>query len=245
VPFGDLNALQAAITPNTVAVLVEPIQGEGGVRVASPAYLRGIHVAAEQHRLLVIYDEVQTGLGRTGAMFAYQHSGMQPDVLLLAKTIGGGFPLGATIATRALSSVLGPGTHASTFGGSPLACACGLAVLEAIRKQKLLERVNQLSPVIVERLRALQARCPIIHEVRGQGFMVGIELTIDGRPLVEACRARRVLINCTQERVLRLLPALTITRAQLDQGLAILEEVLTHASVAGHRPVSRTPSHAH
>jgi predicted acetylornithine/succinylornithine family transaminase len=244
VPFGDLEALTRAITPQTVAILLEPIQGEGGIRVASEAYLRGVRELADRHALLVMYDEIQTGLGRTGTMFAYQRSGIAPDVLLLAKTIGGGFPLGATIATRALSEVLGPGTHASTFGGNPLACACGLAVLEVIRKQKLLERVTQLSLVIFERLRALQARCPIIHEVRGHGFMVGIELTIDGRPIVDACRDRRVLINCTQERVLRLLPAMTITRAQLDQGLAILEEVLTHASVTGDRPVSRTPSHA-
>ena len=173
-------------------------------------------------------------MGRTGAMFAYQHIGVEPDALLLAKTLGGGFPVGAALVKRALSEVLVPGTHASTFGGNPLACACGLAVLEAIRKQRLLERVQHLSAVLFQRLEALRARCPLIREVRGKGFMVGIELTVDGGPIVEECRRRRVLINCTQERVLRLLPAMTITRAQLDHGLDVVEEVLMHASVASH-----------
>ena len=146
--------------------------------------------------------------------------------MLLAKTLGGGFPLGAVIAKRHLAEVLTPGTHATTFGGSPLACVCGLAVLEAIKKQKLLDRANHFGAWLVERLTALKTRCPIIREVRGQGLMIGIELTVDGRPIVDACRAKRLLINCTQERVLRLLPAMTITRAQLDQALETFEEVL-------------------
>ena len=226
VPFNDLEAVQRAITPKTVAILLEPIQGEGGIRVATTAFLRGVRDLADEHRLLVIYDEVQTGMGRTGTMFAYQHDGIEPDVLLLAKALGGGVPIGAMIAKRALSSVLTPGTHASTFGGSPLVCAAGLAVFEAIEKQRLLARVASFGQVIMERLTALKARCPTIQEVRGRGLMIGIEVTMDGQPIAEACRAKRLLINCTQQRVLRLLPAMTITRAQLDRALDILEGVL-------------------
>ncbi len=231
VPFNELAAVERAITATTVAILLEPIQGEGGVRVASDEFLRGVRKLADARRLLVIYDEVQTGMGRTGKLFAYQHSGLAPDILLLAKTLGGGFPLGAMIAKRTIADVLTPGTHASTFGGSPLACACGLAVFEAIERQGLLERAARFGDVIMRRLTALKTRCPIVRDVRGRGLMIGIELSVDGGPIVEACRAHRLLINCTQERVLRLLPAMTITRAQLDRALAILEEVLmAHAA---------------
>jgi len=169
---------------------------------------------------------VQSGMGRTGTWFGYQHSGVEPDVLLLAKSLGGGFPIGAVIAKRALADVLGPGTHATTFGGSPFGCAAVLAVFEAIQKQELLGRVNTLSAFVFKRLTALRQDVPVIQEVRGRGFMIGIELSIDGRPIVAACRAKRLLINCTQERVLRLLPAMTITKAQLERGLSILEGVL-------------------
>jgi len=226
VPFNDLEAVRRAITPRTVAILLEPIQGEGGLRVASDAFLEGIRQLADAHHLLVVYDEIQTGLGRTGKLFAYQHTGIEPDILLLAKTLGGGFPIGAMIAKRAVADALTPGTHASTFGGSPLACACALAVFEAMEKQRLLERVTHLGEVLRARLEELRVRCSMIREIRGRGFMVGIELAADGAPIVDACRAKRLLINCTQGQVLRLLPAMTITRAQLDRALAILEEVL-------------------
>ncbi len=226
VPYADLAAVERAITSKTAAIMLEPIQGEGGVRVPSDEYLRGIRRLADHHKLLVIYDEVQTGLGRTGKMFSYQHSGVEPDVMLLAKTLGGGFPIGAMIVKRAYTDLLEPGTHASTYGGSPLACACALAVLEAIEKQQLLNRVTQMGTLLMNRLRALQATCPIMKEIRGQGLMIGIELTIDGRPIVEACRAQLLLINCTQQTVLRLLPAMTITRSQVERALTILESVL-------------------
>ena len=230
VPFNDLAAVQAAVTPRTCAVLVEPIQGEGGVRVADDGFLTGLRRLCDERRLLLILDEIQTGMGRTGTWFAYQHSGAEPDLLLTAKMLGGGFPIGAVVAKRALAGVLGPGTHATTYGGSPLGCACILAAFEAVEKQRLLERVNALSPVLFARLRALKERVPAIREVRGRGFMAGVELGASGQPIVEACRAKRLLINCTQETVLRLLPALTITRAQLDRGLAMLEEALVEAA---------------
>jgi len=226
VPYNDLEAIRRALTPKTVAILLEPIQGEGGIRVASDEFMQGVRKLADAHGLLMICDEVQTGLGRTGAWFAYQHAGIEPDLILLAKTLGGGFPIGAMLAKRVVADVLGPGTHASTFGGSPLACACGLAVLEAIEKQELLARSVRLGERIMKRLHAFKARCPILAEVRGRGLMIGIELSVDGKPIVEACRAKRLLINCTQERVLRLLPAMTVTPLQVDRALAILSDVL-------------------
>ena len=226
VPYNDLAATRAALSPKTCAVLVEPIQGEGGIHVGADEFLRGLRRLCDEHRLLLIFDEVQTGMGRTGRMFGYQHSGVEPDVLLLAKSLGGGFPIGAVVAKPAVAGLLGPGTHAATYGGSPLGCAGILAVFEAIEKQALLERVNTLSGRLFKQLEGWKQRYSIIREVRGRGFMVGIELTIDGRPLVEACRARGLLINCTQERVLRLLPAMTITKAQLERAMNILEQVL-------------------
>jgi predicted acetylornithine/succinylornithine family transaminase len=226
VPFNDLEAARAAVTPKTCAILVEPIQGEGGLRVASDGFLRGLRRLCDEARLLLIADEVQTGMGRTGQWFGYQRCGAEPDLLLLAKMLGGGFPIGAVIAKRAVADVLTPGTHATTYGGSPLGCACILAVFEAIERQDLLGRVNAMSPRLFRRLEAITRRVPLIREVRGRGFMVGIELAVDGQPVVEACRAARLLINCTQGKVLRLLPAMTITRAQLDRACDILEGVL-------------------
>ena len=226
VPFNDLDAVRRALTPKTVAVLVEPIQGEGGVRVAAPEFLQGLRRLCDEHRLLLIADEVQSGLGRTGAWFAYQRANIQPDLLLMAKALGGGFPIGAVLAKPAVADVLGPGTHATTYGGSPLGCACVLAVFEAITKERLLDRVAALSPWIFARLEAFKARAPLIKEVRGAGFMIGIELAAEGQPVVDACRAQGLLINCTQGTVLRLLPALTITKAQLEQALGILGDAL-------------------
>ncbi|MBI3324252.1 MAG: aspartate aminotransferase family protein [Candidatus Omnitrophica bacterium] len=226
VPFNDLEAVKRAVGPQTVAVLLEPIQGEGGIRIATDEFLRGIRRLADEHHLLVMYDEIQTGMGRTGRLFAYEHAGVAPEVLLLAKTLGGGVPIGAMIAKRELSEVLPPGSHGSTFGGNPLACACALAVFEAIKKSDLLERAERLGRMMTERLGALKARCPIIRDVRGRGLMVGIELAVDGGPIADECRAAGVLINCTQERVLRLLPAMTITRRELGRALAVVEGVL-------------------
>ncbi len=226
VPFNDLEAVRAAVTDKTCGILVEPIQGEGGVRIASDAFLQGLRQLCDERNLLLILDEVQTGMGRTGTWFAYQPSGVEPDVLLLAKALGGGFPIGAVIAKPVVAEALPPGTHATTFGGSPLGCACILAVFETIEKQKLLERVQQLSHLLFQRLEALKARVSQIRDVRGRGFMVGIELAGDGRPIVSACRTKRLLINCTQQTVLRLLPAMTITQAELSRALSILGEVL-------------------
>ena len=226
VPFNDLKAVEQAVTEKTVAVLVEPIQGEGGVRVASDEYLRGLRALCDARKLLLIFDEVQTGMGRTGTWFGYQHAGVIPDVMILAKALGGGFPIAAVIARPDVAEALTPGTHATTYGGSPLGCACVLAVFEAVEKQKLLERTVQLGAVALARMQGWAKRFAFIRDVRGRGLMLGMELRHDGRPIVAACREARLLINCTQETVLRILPAMTITRAQLDRGLDILEGVL-------------------
>ena len=195
VAFDDLFAVKQAITPKTVAVLVEPVQGEGGLRLPSSNFLVGLRQLCDKHELLLIADEVQTGMGRTGKMFAYQHSGATPDILLLAKTLGGGFPIGAVIAKRSVADSLSPGTHATTYGGSPLGCAGILAVFEIIKKEKLIERSNQLGAKILKRLQKLKSKVPFIQEVRGLGLMIGIELSIDGRPLVDECRKQGLLIN--------------------------------------------------
>jgi len=239
VPLNDLDAVTRAVTSQTCAILVEPIQGEGGVRVASEAFLRGLRALCDERRLLLIMDEIQTGVGRTGTWFAYQPSGITPDVLLLAKGLGGGFPIAAMVAKRDVANVLAPGTHGTTFGGSPLGCACVLAVVEAIERQELLARVNLLGQGLWKRLEAFAARYAFITEVRGRGFMVGMELATDGRPMVDACREQRLLINCTQERVLRLLPALTITKSQLERALGILEGVFTANQARAPRAASR------
>ena len=230
VPFNDLEAAARAVTPQTCAVLVEPIQGEGGVRVADDEFLRGLRRLCDDRKLLLMMDEVQTGMGRTGKWFGYQHSGVEPDVLLLAKALGGGFPIGAVIARRAIADLLTPGTHATTYGGSPLGCACILAVFEAIERAGLLGRVATLSAVVVKRLASLRQRLPVINDVRGRGFMIGVELATGGQAVVDACRAKRLLINCTQGNVLRLLPAMTVTRAELERALGILAAALTQVA---------------
>ena len=240
VPFNDLEAVRRALSPKTCAVLVEPIQGEGGVRVADAAFLRGLRQLCDERRLLLILDEVQTGMGRTGRWFAFQHDGVKPDVLLLGKMLGGGFPIGAVLAKPAVAGLLPPGTHATTYGGNPLGCACILAVFETIEKQKLLSRAEQFGAYLIKRLEALKAQGAPIREVRGRGLMIGVELTREGKPIVEACREQGLLINCTQDTVLRLLPALTVTRAQLDRALEILEGVLIGR--AGAAPAGRSPA---
>ncbi len=226
VPYNDIEAVKRALTPKTCAILVEPIQGEGGVQVPAENYLPALRQLCDQHKLLLIVDEIQTGLGRSGKLFAHQYAGIEPDIMLLAKTLGGGFPIGAVIARRAVADLLTPGTHATTYGGSPLGCAAILAVLEVIKKEKLPERSVKLGSYIMKRLEKLKSRVPFIREIRGKGLMIGIELSIDGRDIVDACREKYLLINCTQERVLRLLPAMTVTKDQLDNGLKILETVL-------------------
>jgi predicted acetylornithine/succinylornithine family transaminase len=225
-PFGDLNAAAKMIDNETCAILLEPIQGEGGINLPPPGYLEGLRELADRHKLLLIFDEVQSGMGRTGKWFAYQNWNVQPDAFTLAKALAGGVACGGLVARAKVSELLRPGTHAATFGGNPLACRAALAAIETIEADGLLERAGHLAERFRQRFEALKARCPLIKEIRIQGVMIGVELTVEGGQLVEECLRRRLLINCTHATVLRLLPALNLTDEQLDQGCDVLEEVL-------------------
>lgn len=229
VPFGDLDATAKQIDKETCAILVEPIQGEGGINLPPAGYLEGLRELCDKHQLLLICDEVQTGMGRTGKWYAHQHWNVQPDVVTLAKALAGGVACGGLIARPEAAAHLRPGTHAATFGGNPLACAAALATIETIEAEGLLERAVHLENRFRERLGALQARCPFVKEVRAKGVMIGVELTVDGAAFVGECLKRRLLINCTHGTVLRLLPALNLTDAELDEGCDILASVLTQS----------------
>lgn len=226
VPFNDLGALLRAISGKTAAIMLEPIQGEGGVRVADKAYLAAVRKICTEKNILLILDEVQSGMGRTGKMFAYQHYGIVPDILTLAKALGGGFPIGAVVAGSNIADTLGPGTHGTTFGGSPLACAASLAVFKAIKKEKLLKNAAVLGAYLQKRLNELKKKHGVIREVRGVGLMMGVELAIDGKKTYEECLKRGLLINCTQGNVLRIMPPITVKKSEIDKAIAILDKAL-------------------
>jgi predicted acetylornithine/succinylornithine family transaminase len=225
-PFGDLDAAAKLIDAETCAILVEPVQGEGGINVPPDGYLEGLRELADKHKLLLMFDEVQAGMGRTGKWFAYQNWGVQPDVFTLAKALAGGVACGGLVARAAVAEHLRPGTHAATFGGNPLACRAALATIETIEADGLLERAAAIGERFRRRFEALKARCPLVQQIRVKGVMIGVELSADGAPVVEECLRRRLLINCTHGTVIRLLPAMNLTDEQLDQGCAVLEEVL-------------------
>ncbi len=227
VPFNDVEALEGAIGPETAAVMLEPIQGEGGVNLPSPDYLREVRSLCEREGILLILDEVQTGIGRTGRLFACEHYGVEPDVMTLAKGLGGGVPIGAVLAREEVAKAFTPGSHASTFGGNPLSTRAGLAVMEAVLEGGFLKRVEEMGTYLMEGLEALRGTFGFIKEVRGKGLMVGMELTVSGGAVVEACLERGLLINCTAEKVLRFLPPLTVSREEVDRMLCILEEALS------------------
>jgi acetylornithine/N-succinyldiaminopimelate aminotransferase len=225
-PFGDLDAAAKLIDAETCAILVEPIQGEGGINVPPDGYLAGLRELADRHKLLLIFDEVQSGMGRTGRWYASQNWGVQPDVFTLAKALAGGVAAGGLVARAAVAEHLRPGTHAATFGGNPLACRAALATIETIEADGLLERAVAIGERFRQRFEALRARCPLIQQIRIKGVMIGVELSAEGAPVVEECLKRRLLVNCTHGTVIRLLPAMNLTDEQLDQGCAVLEEVL-------------------
>lgn len=227
VPFNDLAALERAVTPKTIAIMLEPIQGEGGVRVADAQYLAAVKRLCQDKKLYLIFDEVQTGMGRTGRMFCFKNFGIEPDVMTLAKSLGGGFPIGAMVAKKEIADALQPGTHATTFGGSPLACAASLATFEAIEKEKLLNNAVIVGSHLFKRLGELKKKHPIVREVRGMGLMAGVELTTDGKNIYEECLKRKLLINCTQGNVLRLMPPLVVREKEVDRAVEILDEALT------------------
>jgi predicted acetylornithine/succinylornithine family transaminase len=224
-PFGDLDAVGQLIDAETCAILVEPIQGEGGINLPPPGYLEGLRELADKHKLLLIFDEVQSGMGRTGKWFAHQHYAVQPDAVTLAKALAGGVAAGGLVARPEAAEKLRPGTHAATFGGNPIACRAALATIETIEADGLLARAEKIGQRFRERFEALRRRCPSIQQIRIKGAMIGIELAMEGAAVVDECLRRQLLINCTHGTVLRLLPALTLTDEQLDEGCRILEEV--------------------
>jgi predicted acetylornithine/succinylornithine family transaminase len=226
VPYNKLDAMEAAIDEKkTVAILIEPIQAEGGVIVPNETYMLGLREICDQRRILLIFDEVQTGMGRTGKLFGYENFGVKPDIMTLAKALGGGLPLGAMLALEDVASSFGPGSHASTFGGNPVACAAGLAVMQLL-KSGALKNCVQMGKYFVKGLEALKKRFSFIREIRGKGLLIGVELEIEGSKIVEGCMLEGLLMNCTAAKVLRFVPPLTITKKVIDRGLAILEKVL-------------------
>ncbi|KPK98626.1 MAG: acetylornithine aminotransferase [Omnitrophica WOR_2 bacterium SM23_72] len=229
VRFNDLEAVEHAINEKTVAVLLELIQGEGGIHMAQQEFISGLRKICDDKNLLLIIDEVQTGVGRTGKLFCYQHFKVTPDIMTLAKALGGGFPIGVMVVKKEIADTLQPGMHASTFGGGPVVCKAALAVLKALETEKILAHVNKMSEYIFSRLQTLKEKYPVIQEVRGKGLMVGMELEREAKVVAERCMEKGLLINCTQEKVLRLMPALNITQKEIDKALGILEEALKGA----------------
>ncbi|MCE9552512.1 MAG: aspartate aminotransferase family protein [Planctomycetes bacterium] len=225
-PFGDLAAVERLIDDETAAIMIEPIQGEGGVNIPPEGFLAGLRKLADQHGLLLVFDEVQTGCGRTGEWFAYQHFGVVPDVMTLAKSLCGGVAGGALLTTAEFAPSLRPGMHAATFGGNPLAARAGIAALEMIDEQNLLARAKVIEQLFRDRLTELAAQCDVVREVRAVGCMIGLELIQDGSPVVKGCLERRLLINCTHGTVIRLLPALTLTDEEAHEGCDILCDVI-------------------
>jgi predicted acetylornithine/succinylornithine family transaminase len=225
-PYGDLDAAAKLIDAETCGLLVEPIQGEGGINLPPDGYLEGLRELADKHKLMLIFDEVQTGMGRTGKWFTHQHWKVEPDAITLAKALAGGIACGGLVAKAHVAEKLRPGTHAATFGGNPVACAAALATIETIEADGLLARAEQIGAAFRQRFGALQTRCRWIQQVRVKGAMIGIELSVDGAPIVNQCLQRRLLINCTHGTVLRFLPALNLSDSELNEGCGILEEVL-------------------
>ncbi|MBU1124906.1 MAG: aspartate aminotransferase family protein [Candidatus Omnitrophica bacterium] len=228
VEFNNLDAVKGAVTDKTVAVLLELIQGEGGVNVAGEDFVAGLRRLCDEKNMLLIVDEVQTGVARTGKLFCYQHYGVTPDIMTLAKALGGGLPIGAMVVRKEIADTLGPGMHASTFGGGPVICRAALAVLKAVQKERLVTKAQRMGEYLFERLQALKDKYRVIKEIRGMGLMAGLELTIEGKEIVQACLEKGLLINCTHAKVLRLMPALTVTKAQINKAFYILEGVLGH-----------------
>lgn len=226
--FNELDSFRAALNSSTCAVMLEPVQGEGGVHAATPEFMRGLRRLCNEHGLLLIFDEVQSGLGRTGKLLAASHYGVEADIFTLAKALGGGLPIGAMLCKDRVAAAFSPGDHASTFGGNPVACAAASAVLKVVLQEGFLSETEKKSAYLLDGLLALQQRFPgLIKEVRGLGLILGIELTGDGLAIQRSCAARGLLVNCIAGKILRLLPPLTVNSAEIDAALKILEESLT------------------
>lgn len=227
VPFNDIEAVKEAITDKTVAIMLEPVQCEGGINIPDKEYMAALRKICDEKDIVLIFDEVQTGMGRSGEMFAFKNFGVTPDVMTLAKALGGGLPIGAAVAREKFQDVLTPGTHASTFGGSPIVCAAALGVFEAIRKEKLLANTNRMASYLKKKLEALKKKHRMIKEIRNLGLIIGVELSIKGEDIYSECLKDGLLINCTQESILRIMPPITISKKEADKAISILDKVLS------------------
>ncbi|HET7438966.1 MAG TPA: acetylornithine transaminase [Nitrospira sp.] len=236
VAFNHLAELEQAVNNKTAAIMLEPIQGEGGVHVADRDYLKAVRELCTQKDILLIFDEVQTGMGRTGTLFAYEQMGVQPDVMTLAKGLGGGVPIGACLATARVAKAFGPGSHASTFGGNPLACAAALAVLRVLLEGRVLDQARRMGDYLSKGLSECKDRHHVVRDVRGLGLLQGIEVEMDAKTVVGDCLKRGILINATGDHVLRFVPPLIITQAEIDRLIEVLSQIFDrHAAQTSAR----------
>ena len=233
VTFNHLAELQHALTDKTAAIMLEPIQGEGGVRVVSREYLKAVRELCTQRDILLIFDEVQTGMGRTGTLFAYEQLNVQPDIMTLAKGLGGGVPIGACLAKAPVAKAFGPGSHASTFGGNPLACAAALAVFRVLLDGRVLDQARRMGEYLSKGLSECKDRHHLVRDVRGLGLLQGMEVEMDAKTVVADCLKRGFLVNAVGEHVLRLIPPLIITQPEVDRLLEVLSHIFDrHAAQA-------------
>ena len=230
VPFNDEKALRAQIGPATCAVMLEPIQGEGGVRCPDEKYLQTVRKICDETGTLLIFDEIQTGMGRTGALFAYEHFGIEPDIMTLAKALANGLPIGAMLAKEAIAAAFGPGSHASTFGGTPIVTTAALEVCKILLEEQVIENSKTAGLYFKEKLLELKDRHSIIEDVCGLGLLLGMKLKIDGAPLVKQCMQNGFLINCIQDRILRFIPPLIISQVEIDQLSECLDGIFAEAA---------------
>jgi len=227
VPFNNVEALEKAFSDEVAAVMVEPIQGEGGINLGDAEYLRAIRRLCDENGAVLIFDEVTTGVGRTGKWFAYQHYDVEPEIMTMAKALGGGVAIGAMMAKEEVAASLVPGKHATTFGGNALVCAAGVAVIEVIEQENLLENANQLGQYTMDKLQQLKQKHSVIDSVRGVGLMIGVQLSSPGAEIVDKCLENGLRINCTQGTVLRFMPPMIATKSHIDQAIEILDGVLS------------------
>ncbi|HEU0264512.1 MAG TPA: acetylornithine transaminase [Geobacterales bacterium] len=225
VPFNDLGSLELAISPSTCAIMLEPIQGEGGIKIPSTDYLRQVRSLCDRHGLLLILDEVQTGIGRTGKLFAHEHFGITPDIMTLAKALAGGAPIGTMLAREKYAEAFPPGTHGSTFGGNPLMTATAVATLNTILEEGLLNRCQEIGDYLLGELTTLGKRYPFVSEVRGIGLMIGMVLTIPAGDIVKRGHELGLLLNVTHDTVLRFVPPLIVTKGEIDRMITILDGI--------------------
>jgi acetylornithine/N-succinyldiaminopimelate aminotransferase len=226
VPFSDISALQGTIGPSTCAVLIEPIQGEGGVRCPDPDYLKAVRQVCDDTGILLIFDEIQTGMGRTGRLFAYEHFGITPDIMTLAKALANGLPIGAMLAREEVADAFGPGSHASTFGGTPVVTAASLEVVRVLSEEKIVDHCKNIGGYFKDKLSWLKDRHEVIEDVRGMGLLLGMKLRMEGDQIVASCMEKGFLINCIQGNILRFIPPLIIEKQEIDALVACLDEVL-------------------